>query len=70
MRPVIACLIGLLGIGPTAWPAGATENDVAARREMVRIVELQIATMGAEIGIDQLNPRVLDVMREVPRHAA
>ena len=36
---------------------------------MVRIVELQIATMGAEIGIEQLDPRVLDAMREVPRHA-
>ena len=69
MRPVIVCLIGLLGVGLTAWPACAAGNDVAARQEMVRIVELQIATMGAEIGIDQLDPRVLDAMREVPRHA-
>ena len=69
MRPIIACLIGLFGVGLTAGLAGAAGNDVAARQEMVRIVELQIATMGAEIGIEQLDPRVLDVMREVPRHA-
>ena len=70
MRPTIACLICLLGlIGLTAGPARAEANDVAARQEMVRIVELEIAALSAETGIEQLDPRVLDAMREVPRHA-
>jgi protein-L-isoaspartate(D-aspartate) O-methyltransferase len=70
MRPTIACLICLLGlIGLTAGPARAEANDVAARQEMVRIIELEIAALSAETGIEQLDPRVLDAMREVPRHA-
>jgi protein-L-isoaspartate(D-aspartate) O-methyltransferase len=35
---------------------------------MVRIIELQVAMLSAETGIEQLDPRVLEVMREVPRH--
>jgi protein-L-isoaspartate(D-aspartate) O-methyltransferase len=70
MRSTTTCLIGLLAaLGVTAEAAHAAGNDVAARQEMVRIVELQVATLGAEIGIEQLDPRVLDAMREVPRHA-
>jgi protein-L-isoaspartate(D-aspartate) O-methyltransferase len=69
MRPALACLIGLLGVGLTAGPARAEANDVAARHEMVRIIELQVSMLGDEIGIDHLDPRVLDAMREVPRHA-
>jgi protein-L-isoaspartate(D-aspartate) O-methyltransferase len=49
--------------------AHAQSNDVAARQEMVRIVELQVAMLSAETGIEQLDPRVLEVMRAVPRHA-
>jgi protein-L-isoaspartate(D-aspartate) O-methyltransferase len=70
MRRTLACLIGLLGsIGLSAGPARADANDVAARHEMVRIIELQAAMMSAETGVEQLDARVLDAMREVPRHA-
>jgi protein-L-isoaspartate(D-aspartate) O-methyltransferase len=70
MRRTLACLIGLLGmLGLNTGPVRAEANDVAARHEMVRIIELQVAMLSAETGIEELNPRVLDAMREVPRHA-
>jgi protein-L-isoaspartate(D-aspartate) O-methyltransferase len=70
MRRTLACLIGLLGIvGLSAGPARAEANDVAARHEMVRVVELEVMMLSAETGIGELDPRVLDAMREVPRHA-
>jgi protein-L-isoaspartate(D-aspartate) O-methyltransferase len=70
MRRTMACLIGLLGlVGVSAGAAGADANDVAARHEMVRIIELQVAMLSDETGIEQLDPHVLDAMREVPRHA-
>jgi protein-L-isoaspartate(D-aspartate) O-methyltransferase len=61
----LLCLLGSLMSGA----ALAQSNDVAARQEMVRIIELQVAMLSAETGIEQLDPRVLEVMREVPRHA-
>jgi protein-L-isoaspartate(D-aspartate) O-methyltransferase len=70
MRRTLACLLGLLGmVGLTAGPARAEANDVAARHEMVRIIELEVMMLSAETGIGELDPRVLDAMREVPRHA-
>ena len=70
IRRTLACLIGLLGmVGLSAGPARADANDVAARHEMVRIIELQAAMLSAETGVEQLDARVLDAMREVPRHA-
>ena len=36
---------------------------------MVRIIELQTMMLSAETGIAEIDPRVLDAMREVPRHA-
>jgi len=70
MRRTMACLIALLGlVGVSAGAARADANDVAARHEMVRVIELQVAMLSAETGIEQLDPRVLDAMREVPRHA-
>jgi protein-L-isoaspartate(D-aspartate) O-methyltransferase len=66
----MACLISLLGIVQLSEGAAraAAANDVAARHEMVRIVEFQIAMLRAETGIAQLDPRVVAAMREVPRH--
>ena len=70
MRRSLTCLIGFLGlVGLSAGPARAEANAVEARHEMVRIVELQAAMLSAETGIEQLDPRVLEAMREVPRHA-
>jgi protein-L-isoaspartate(D-aspartate) O-methyltransferase len=70
MRRTLACLIGVLGmVGLSAGPARADANDVAARHEMVRIIEVEVMMLSGETGIGELDPRVLDVMRAVPRHA-
>jgi protein-L-isoaspartate(D-aspartate) O-methyltransferase len=70
MRRSSAFVAGLLGLlGLNAEPARAQANDVAARLEMVRIIELQTMMLSAETGVAELDPRVLDAMREVPRHA-
>ncbi len=61
----LLCLLGSL----IAGAALAQSNDVAARHEMVRIIEVQVAMLSAETGIEKVDPRVLEVMREVPRHA-
>ena len=61
---LLCLLVTLLG-GPLA----AEEPDYAAlRRDMVRLVEFNAAVTGADTGIRQFDPRVLSVMREVPRH--
>ena len=61
----VLCLLGSL----IAGAALAQSNDVAARHEMVRIIEVQVAMLSAETGIEKVDPRVLEAMREVPRHA-
>jgi protein-L-isoaspartate(D-aspartate) O-methyltransferase len=60
----LLCLLGNL----VSSAALAEANDVAARHEMVRIIEAQVAMLSAETGIKAVDPRVLEVMREVPRH--
>jgi protein-L-isoaspartate(D-aspartate) O-methyltransferase len=60
----LLCLLGSL----VSSAALAEANDVAARHEMVRIIEAQVAMLSAETGIKAVDPRVLEVMREVPRH--
>jgi protein-L-isoaspartate(D-aspartate) O-methyltransferase len=60
----LLCLLSLM-----SGAALAQSNDVAARHEMVRIIELQVAMLSAETGIETVDPRVLEVMRAVPRHA-
>jgi protein-L-isoaspartate(D-aspartate) O-methyltransferase len=68
-RP-IALLAGLLAVvGMASEAAWAQANDVAARYEMVRIIELQTTMLSAQTGIAEIDPRVLDAMRAVPRHA-
>jgi protein-L-isoaspartate(D-aspartate) O-methyltransferase len=64
----IALLAVLLGImsGPASR---AADNDVAARQEMVDLVEREVAAFAGQTGIETIDPRVLDAMREVPRHA-
>jgi protein-L-isoaspartate(D-aspartate) O-methyltransferase len=66
----LAFLAGLLAaVALAAGPARAQANDVAARNEMVRIVELQMLMLSSQTAIAEIDPRVLDAMREVPRHA-
>lgn len=62
-----ALLSVVLGVLPgLAWSA---ENDARARREMVGVVKLESAMLAAQTGIAEIDPRVLEVMLEVPRHA-
>jgi protein-L-isoaspartate(D-aspartate) O-methyltransferase len=51
-----------------AQSLAAENNDAAARDEMVRIIELETLLTSAETGIRELDAKVLDAMREVPRH--
>lgn len=61
-----ALMIGLLG----ASLASAAAADLATERaEMVRHIELEALMISAETGIPELDPRVLDAMRQVPRDA-
>jgi protein-L-isoaspartate(D-aspartate) O-methyltransferase len=70
VRQILTCVLGLLALfGLSVGPARAEANDVAARHEMVRIIELQAAMLSGETGIEQIDPRVLEAMRKVPRHA-
>jgi protein-L-isoaspartate(D-aspartate) O-methyltransferase len=71
MRGSLAFVAGLLLGGVLLWSgtARAESNDVAARNEMVRIVELQAMMLSDETGIAGIDPRVLEAMRQVPRHA-
>src|SRR5688572_16797579 len=59
-------MIGFLG----ASLASAAAADLAAERaEMVRHIELEALMISAETGIAELDPRVLDAMRQVRRDA-
>jgi len=49
--------------------AHADDNDVVARQRMVDIIEREVAAFAGQTGIATIDPRVLDAMREVPRHA-
>jgi len=60
-------LLGLAWLGPD--PAGAADNHAAERAEMVRILQVEALMVSRETGIAELDPRVLDAMRTVPRHA-
>jgi protein-L-isoaspartate(D-aspartate) O-methyltransferase len=64
---VAGLLLGVVALASD--PARAESNDVAARNEMVRIVELQAMMLSDETGIAGIDPRVLEAMRQVPRHA-
>lgn len=61
---LLACLLGVAVFGP----AFAADED-AARAEMVRVVELEAFMVSADTGIPEIDPRVLEAMRKVPRHA-
>jgi protein-L-isoaspartate(D-aspartate) O-methyltransferase len=74
MRPLIRTILSAVVIvlaAPGAWPAGAQDpsNAVAAREEMVQIVRIEALMVSDETGIAEIDPRVLEAMRVVPRHA-
>ena len=60
----------LLAIHLLVAPAAAQEEDAAARARavMVEIVRLHTAMAARETGVEEIDARVLDAMRKVPRH--
>jgi len=63
----IALLAVLLGLAPGA--AARADDAAAAREQMVDHLEREVAMFAGQTGIATIDPRVLDAMREVPRHA-
>jgi protein-L-isoaspartate(D-aspartate) O-methyltransferase len=59
----------LLWVAFPGWAVAAEEPDYAGlRREMVGLVEIGAVMTGDDTGVTELDPRVLDAMRQVPRH--
>jgi protein-L-isoaspartate(D-aspartate) O-methyltransferase len=68
-RTGLIALLALL-LGMTPWLAArAADDEVAARQQMVEQVEREVAMFARQTGIAAIDPRVLDAMRAVPRHA-
>jgi protein-L-isoaspartate(D-aspartate) O-methyltransferase len=66
LRLALALVLGLVPLGPPAWPA---EPDYAPERaEMVRVIEHHAAQPGSAVTRAHLTPRVLEVMGFLPRH--
>ena len=60
----VPLLVALLG-----GPGAAEEPDVAAlRAQMVRNIEVWTHITAEETGVSKIDPRVLEVLRKVPRH--
>ena len=49
--------------------AAAAADLTAERGEMVRVIELEALMISSQTGIGELDPRVLEAMRQVPRDA-
>jgi protein-L-isoaspartate(D-aspartate) O-methyltransferase len=58
----------VLGGSGAATATPGDENAAAAREEMVHILQLEVQFLSPETGIAEIDPRILEVMREVPRH--
>lgn len=48
--------------------AALASPDMVAREYMVSVVEREIQLLSPETGIEEIDPRILDAMRDVPRH--
>jgi protein-L-isoaspartate(D-aspartate) O-methyltransferase len=64
---VMTLLAVVLAVVPSL--ANAADDAAAARREMVEIVKLEVSALAPQTGIAAIDPRVLDAMLEIPRHA-
>lgn len=69
VRRTWACLAIWLALAVPAQAAEPVNGEVEARAAMVRIVELEIQTLSGETGVPAVDPAILEVMRDVPRHA-
>jgi protein-L-isoaspartate(D-aspartate) O-methyltransferase len=68
MRPLTIALLAL--VATASFPSGrAAEPDYALERaQMVRTIESHARDASLALRGDQISPRVLDVLRAVPRH--
>ncbi len=63
-----ALLVSLAFAAPAAGQEEAPDFD-RARANMVRMVQIEAILASETTGIAQIDPRILEVMAEVPRHA-
>lgn len=63
-------LLAVLAVGfPLSASLAADNPDYQAlRRDMVDVIELQIQLSGEETGVTELDPRLLEALRQIPRH--
>ena len=73
MRPHLRLLTVIAGLA-LAWlgapAAGQEEPDYELLRDrMVSLIEIQVMLSSGNTGIEELDPRISQAMRAVPRHA-
>jgi len=68
-RRIIPAGLAVLLLCAPGRGLAAEGNDSAARSEMLRVIEIETLMTSAETGVEKIDPKVLDAMREVPRHA-
>lgn len=66
MRLLVSLLLWIACAGPAI--ADDQPDYARLRQEMVRLVEIGTIMVSDETGIAELDPRILQAMREVPRH--
>lgn len=68
-RRRVAAMLALCGFAAIAVPQATGAEETAARRtEMVRVIERYAWHMEEELGQRHLDQRVMEVMRQLPRH--
>ncbi len=62
---LVAALLGL----SAGQALAETTNRASERADMLRVLQLEVLMISPETGIQEIDPRVLEVMGNVPRHA-
>lgn len=62
---LVAALLGL----SAGQALAETTNRATERADMLRVLQLEVLMISPETGIQEIDPRVLEVMGNVPRHA-
>ena len=65
----LALVLTMLMAAPAPAEDAAENGTAEARAEMVRLVEMEGRLIGEATGVGELDPRVLEAMAAVPRHA-
>ena len=70
MGNLVLVLAELTVLALAGYPLVArAEPDYAVKRmEMIRTIEAQVRDTSSAIGSDHIDPRILDVIRAIPRH--